>query len=180
MITLMEEKINIYSQKSYNKVVENIEIHKIPCSCEIKGNLIKYGFYKRKLKINGKYITIRIQRVYCKSCKKTHALLTKELVAYSRISTQDHLLIINAYLSQESGYNKYEEILINNELINENNIRYIVNKYIYFWKAALISLNLSLKDDIYYITKICLNKLKIQFMQIKNTVNILFSPTNIT
>lgn len=180
MITLIDEKYKPFSQKSYNKLVENIDLHSLTCSCKIKGNFIKYGTYTRMFINNGEYIAIKIQRVYCKSCKKTHALMTKELVPYSQISMLDHFLIINAYLSPEPAFNKYEEILINNELINENSIRYIINKYIHFWNAALISLNLSLKNDRIFLIKKCLTRLKIQFMQIKSTTNILFSTTNIT
>jgi len=131
MITLIDKKNKLFSQKFYNKLIQNIDIHSLSCSCNVKGHLIKHGFYNRKIKISGNYITLNIQRVLCKSCGKTHALLTKEFVPYSRISMDDHLLIIKTHLDKTSkkASKKYEDILIENELINENSIKYIILNY---------------------------------------------------
>ena len=38
-------------------------------------NLIFYGTYERNIGIYGEYYKIRIKRVQCKYCERTHALL---------------------------------------------------------------------------------------------------------
>lgn len=170
MITVISKNIKSFSQKSYDELLENINLHEISCSCHIKGNFIKHGHYNRSIKVDGKSIILNIQRLFCKSCKKTHALLPKDIVPYSQISIQDHILIIKAHLCDDS----YEDIMINNEFINENTIAYIINKYKNIWNQMLLSLNLSMKSDFYNLIFKCLNEFKRQFMQIKNTVNIYF------
>lgn len=176
MITFIGDNFKSFSQESYNKFLKDINIYELPCSCDIKGHFIKYGHYNRNIKIAGKSITLRIQRLLCKSCGKTHALLPKDLVPYSQISVHDHIFIIEAYLS----LNSYEDIMINNEFINENTISYIINKFRCVWHQALLSLDLSVKSKLDLVVSRCLIHFKRQFMQIKSTINILFSRTNIT
>lgn len=182
MITINSKIINRFSQESYNNLINEIDISSLPCSCKVKGQLIKYGFYNRRVKTKGKSIMLRIQRVLCKSCRKTHGLLQKDIVPYSQISIHDHLLIIETYLDPLSGEsnNAYEDIMIDNEFINENSIRYIINKYINFWHEALLSLYLTISNNLNLIIGTCINKFKKQFMQVKDTINILYEHNNIT
>lgn len=182
MITINNEKSNTFLQETYNELIQNIDLLSLPCSCAIKGHLIKHGSYKRTIKSKGKSFAIRIQRVLCKSCGKTHALLTKDIVPYSQISIYDHLLIIEAYLepAPSETANIYEDIMIDNECISENTIKYIINKYKNFWHQALLSLNLSINNEANFIINKCLTKFRRQFMQIKTTINILFLTNNIS
>lgn len=182
MITINSKIINRFSQEIYNNLIKDIDIFSLPCSCKVKGQFIRYGFYNRRVKTKGKSIMLRIQRVFCKSCRRTHALLQKDIVPYSQISIHDHLLIIETYLDPSSAEsnNAYEDIMIDNEFINENSIRYIINKYISFWCGSLFSLYLKISDDLNLIIRACLKKLKKQFMQIKKTVNILYEYNNMT
>lgn len=176
MITLIHEKFKCFSQNSYNKILEVINMHELPCSCKIKGQLIKHGSYHRTLKISGEKIRLKITRVICKSCNKTHALLPADIVPYSQISIHDHITIIKNHLAGESS----ESLMIENECIDENTTTYIIKKFKTFWKQALIFLGLCIKTDFNRLVSECLSNFNKQFMQIKSTVNLLGFKTYIT
>ena len=176
MITVITENFKVFSQKSYNEFLKDVNIHELPCSCNIKGQLIKHGYYKRKIKTSGNINTIKILRVKCKSCGKTHAVFPKEVVPYSQIALQDQIAIIQAHLSRES----FEIIMITNEFIEENNIKYIINNYRTYWKERLKSYRISIFDKVKSLISKCLNTFKRQFMQIKCTPNILFLQNHIS
>lgn len=176
MITVIIENFKVFSQKRYNKFLNGINIHKLPCSCNIKGQLVKHGYYKRKIKIPGQINTIKILRLKCESCGKTHAVFPKEIVPYSQIPLQDQIVIIQTYLLGES----FDTIMITNEFIEENNIKYIINNYRNYWNERLQSYKISIFDKVKVLASKCLNTFKKQFMQIKHTPNILFLKNHIS
>ena len=176
MITVIIENFKVFSQKSYNKFLDRINIHELPCSCDIKGQLVKHGYYERKIKISGQINTIKILRAKCESCGMTHAVFPKEIVPYSQIPLQDQIVIIQTYLLNES----FETIMITNEFIEENNIKYIINNYRTYWKERLKSYRISIFDKVKSLISKCLNTFKRQFMQIKCTPNILFLQNHIS
>ena len=167
MITNLNEKIKSLTQKSYNKFVKKINIHKLTCSCGRSGQLVKHGYYKRTVKNSDCKTSITILRVKCKCCNKTHAIFPECIVPYSQILLSDHISIINAYKTQSS----FDPIMIANEFIDESNIFYIIKQYLKYWKERITSFNISLDLS---IAKQCLEHFNRQFMQIKCTPNILF------
>lgn len=94
MIILYSEKINNFNEffKKYNNFV-NLPYLECP-NCN-STNIIKWGSYKRNINYLNKsiieYNIINIQRVKCKICGKTHALLPYFIVPY-RINTLDIIL----------------------------------------------------------------------------------------
>jgi len=50
MITIFAEKIKSFSQKNYNRIIDDLPFHKLSCTCEQKGCLIKHGYYNRSIK----------------------------------------------------------------------------------------------------------------------------------
>ena len=173
MITNLNIKIKYLTQDNYNKFIENIEFHKLTCSCGMSGQLIKHAYYNRHIKTPDGVITLTILRVKCKCCNKTHALFPECIVPYSQILLADHISIIKAYNNDSS----FESIMIANEFIDESNISYIIKQYLRYWKERIISFAISLDLS---ISKQCLKFFKQQFMQIKCISNILFSQTHIT
>ena len=67
-------------------------------------------------------------------------------------------------------------ILIENPNIDESNISYIKKQYSMHWKQRLLSENIQLDSSLVFQ---CFFHFKRQFMQIKCTPNILYSPTHI-
>jgi hypothetical protein len=166
MITNIAAKIKYLSQKIYSEFLDSISFHKLTCSCGISGNLIKHAYYNRSIKTPVGLVGIRILRVKCKCCGKTHAIFPECIVPYSQILLEDHIKIVIAYIENSS----FQPIMMTNLLIDESNIRYIINKYLHHWKekiaAFLIPMGINLSYD-------CLCSFKRQFMQIKCIPNIL-------
>lgn len=170
MITITSDKIKSFSQKSYNEFLEEVNIHQLSCSCGIRGHLIKHAYYNRSIKTPNGLTILRILRVICKSCNTTHAIFPTEIVPFSQIPLLDHISIIQTYHLHES----FEPIMMENEFIDESNIRYIISQYLRHWKERMVAYSLSITDDINLLVTRCLTIFKRQFMQIKCTPNILF------
>ena len=168
MITNLNIKIKHLTQNNYNKFIENINFHKLSCSCGMSGQLIKHAYYDRHIKTPDGVMTLTILRVKCKCCGKTHAIFPECIVPYSQILLANHISIINAYNNGSS----FEPIMMVNEFIDESNISYIIKQYLRYWKERIRSFTISLDLS---ISKQCLKLFKQQFMQIKCIRNILFS-----
>lgn len=170
MITIITDKIKTLNQFSYNDFLEDIEMHKLSCSCGLFGSLIKHGYYTRSIKTSSGIIPLSILRVKCRHCGRTHAVLPFLIVPYSRVLLDTHLAIITAYISKSS----FEPIMMDNEYIDEGNIKYIIKQFLRHWKERIAVFGFSVFDSIDTFSSQCLNIFKRQFMQIKRTVNILF------
>ena len=171
MITIFIKKSNSFSQNSYNQIIKHLPFHNLRCTCGQNGTLIKHAYYTRSIKVLGDLVDLKVLRVRCKSCKKTHSILPDWIVPYSRILFNDHLSIINAYLNKKS----LEPLMIENLLIDENNTKYIIKKFRQCWKERLFSYDISLDK---HLILLCFKYFNRQFMQIKSTANILFlTPT---
>ena len=144
-----------------------MDIHTLTCSCGMSGQLIKHAYYDRHIKTPNGIIILKILRVKCKCCNKTHAIFPECIVPYSQILLNDHVSIIKAYNNGSS----FDSIMLSNEFIDESNIRYIIKQYRKHWKELIISFRISLDLS---ISKQCLRHFKRQFMQIKCTPNIIF------
>ncbi len=86
--------------------------------------LICYGFYKRRIFVlnNTMFKTIKVHRLYCKSCKKTHALLPEDSVTYSPFFLKDIILFLDLDEEQE------KQFLINNPTISSCTFHFVLNK----------------------------------------------------
>ena len=169
MITILIEDCNSFSQKSYDDSLSSIQIHMMQCKCGRCGGLIRYGHYKRCLKLLGLLISIFIQRVRCSFCGKTHALIPSLIVPYSRIPREDQQEIL--LLKDQGG--SANPVLDRNCLIDEGNVRCIIHRFKRHWGERLLSLGLTLHDR---LTAACLSVYSLQFMQIRRTWNSFFSP----
>lgn len=168
MITISTKKINDFTQINYNIIIDNLHFHKLACTCGISGQLIKHSYYTRSIKKPNGSLDLRVLRVKCKSCNKTHAILLQFIVPYSQILLQDHISIINAYENKSS----FEPIMLSNLLIDESNIQYIISNYLQNWKERLIAFGIKFDKS---ISDKCFLNFGKQFMQIKRGSNILFS-----
>lgn len=173
MITVLMEDCNGFSQDLYIKLIDGLQMHMVECTCGKKGCLILFGHYRRTVKYLSNAIRLRVQRVYCRECGKTNALLPSLLVPYSQIPKRDQQEILYAMDSGSSP----EPVMERNNLIDENNIKYIFSQFKKHWKQRLLSLELSLREN---LTSPCLYAFSRQFMQIHRTRNKLCSFTNMT
>lgn len=148
-------------------MIETLPFHKLSCTCGRRGDLIKHGRYSRCVKASSESEPIKILRVLCKSCGKTHALLPEWLVPYSSILLKDHLDILNAYLAGKS----IKPIMEANPLIDESAIGYIIKQFRRHWQQRLAAFRIPLDKNIVHA---CFQTFARQLMQIKCTPNLLF------
>lgn len=173
MITTLIDDCNGFSQESYDSAINNLQLHMVECPCGKKGFLIRYGHYHRRLKHLCELLDIRIQRVLCTACGKSHALMPSLIVPYSQITQVDQQDILACV---EKGISP-EGVMQRNFLIDENNVKYIIRQFRRHWKQRILSLGLSLADA---LTIPCLRAFGRQFMQVHHTRNILCSSANMT
>ena len=152
-------------------MMDGLQLFKTQCTCGKKGCLIRYGHYKRSVRLNSVLIRLSIQRVRCSECLVSHALIPSVLVPYSQIPLHDQQQILDC---TEKGMVP-EPVMQNNLLIDENNVKYIIRQFKRHWKQRLLSAVLGIMDD---LTVPCLAVYSRQFMQIHRTRNKLCTCTN--
>lgn len=171
MITVLFKDYNTFSQDSYDSAVDELQLHTVKCTCGKSGCLIRHGHYCRQVKLMSDLLCLIVQRVRCKECGTSHALIPSVLVPYSQIPLEDQQEILECI---ENGVSP-EPVMDRNLLVDENNVKYIIRQFRKHWKQRLFSLGLSLKDQ---LTIPSLAVFSRQFMQIHRTRNILLSATN--
>ena len=171
MITVIFKECNGFSQKEYDCMVDGLQLFQVECTCGKKGCLIRYGHYRRSVKLNSAMVRLSIQRVFCTECGVSHALIPSILVPYSHVPLHDQQQILDR---AEKGKDM-EPVMENNLLIDENNVKYIIRQFKRHWKQRLLSAALAIMDD---LAQPCLSLYSRQFMQIHRTRNKLCTCTN--
>lgn len=136
MITLFYENDNIFTQDTYDKIIDQLDFLTLECpSCKHSGCLIKHAKYPRTFRMANSIITVHILRVLCKECGHTHAILLCDFVPYSQILLDDQVDILTS--------NNDEEFLSDNPNFDLSDIRYIRKQYNLYWKQRLLSRSIS-------------------------------------
>lgn len=169
MITVSVPEGKPVSQKTYDNVVNSLQLHMLTCSCGHSGCLIHHGTYQRSVITPDGKVKLSIVRVKCTECGRTHALLLSSIVPYSQISLADHVLIIQCY---EAG-NCKNKLLESNIFLDENNTKALHRRYLRFWKQRLLSESILL-NPLEQLFCRCFDVFRRQFMQIRCTFNTLF------
>lgn len=172
MITLFVEENNPITPNFYNKVLNNLQFHQLTCPCGHYGCLSVHGYYNRSVKTPAGKLTFRICRVKCECCGHTHAILLSSMVPYSQAPFSDHLSIVSNYQCGKSQHS----VMNSNPLIDEGCYRYIIRCYKTHWQEKLRSERITLMP-VWNLINSCFAFFSHQFMQIKNTPNILFLNT---
>lgn len=150
-------------------MISRIQLHLVKCPCGKSGCLIRYGYYTRKVKIMSTLISLVVQRVRCRECGHTHALIPSPLVPYSQIPMNDQQELLDCM----EKHRPLEDVMQRNILIDENNAKYIHRQFLRHWKQRLLSIGAAISDA---LTIPCLTVYSRQFMQIHRTPNILYQP----
>lgn len=178
MITYYDKSINtklqINIKEFYDKILAGLNIFSIECSCCTKGQMIKYGHYKRMLKTSDGPVSLSIQRFKCKHCGRTHAFLLSCMIPYSQIMLHDMISIIKSRSAEE-----IKNIMNHNPSIDESNISYVKRQYKMHWEQRILSEHIKM-DDGNSLSFQCFYYFDRQFMQIKCTKNQLYTLNNIT
>ena len=118
MISLFDEKFNSFDENNLknfethseqNSYIQSLmpditDIHSQVCPwCHAKNKFIKYGTYSRNISFvidnNVENYNVKVQRIMCKSCKHTHALLPNFIVPYKIMSISSIALIVQRAVS---------------------------------------------------------------------------------
>ncbi len=167
MITFPLEEYNSFSQETYDKAIDGLQINMMECKCGQRGCFTLYGHYWRHLKLLCADIHLFVQRVICRHCGKTQALMPSLIVPYSQIPKEDQQEILR--LNEEKK--PVTPVLEKNHLIDESNVRHIIRRFRQHWKERLPYMDRTLRDS---LTEPCLRTFRLQFMQIKKTFNTFF------
>ena len=151
MILISTKKFNNFSQENYDKTVSSINLYSVKCTCGCFGCLEKHGHYTRSVRFKSMRIRILVQRVRCKICGRTHAILLSFFVPYSQIPLDDQINII-IYSENKAERDK---ILEENNLIDDCEVYRIIANFKKHWKERLLSLETTFNDDV--LTKKCIN-----------------------
>lgn len=171
MITLKTDNNNPLTQKTYNQLIAGLQFHQLTCTCGHSGSLSVHAYYMRSLKAPEGKLRLRICRVVCSYCGRTHALLPSSIVPYSQIPLQAQVAIISAYETADST----ESVMNRIPSIDESNCAYIIRQYCCHWKQRLLSERIVICDT--SLVSRCFSAFFRQFMQIKSIPNILFFNT---
>ena len=141
---------------------------KSPC-CE-GGVLEKHGYYERGYKaLNGREeIRLKILRVRCSACGKTHAILLMEMIPYARAGKDIVLTVLSNFESNCPVSSILEKV---GGLVDENDLYRIIRNYKSNWKARMQSLRLSLSSfftDFASSAVLCLDSFFRHFMQMRD------------
>lgn len=150
----------------YKTTVGTIEMHQIQCpTCKTKGSFIRWGTYSRMVIGYGYEETINIQRLYCKNCLGTHAILLAFMVPYSRFIIDIHIAIAQAK-------NDDELFSICAAIGGEHYDwgRYNKRQYRKYWKERLRAHKIAFDEKIVFRV---FEKYARQYMQIRATINTL-------
>lgn len=152
-----DDELQSKVQSIYNNEIEKINYNLTKCDqCGQVGNFVIHGYYMRRIRFGRVTITIRLLRVRCKGCKRTHAIMSSDLIPYSSINTEEGYLVLRSPSINQTDPNISYETIIN-----------VHNRYRKRFKELFVMFNLSVvKDTIINITKKLIDEIKLTFLQI--------------
>lgn len=166
MITItnsFECGIEEFNQAIYDQIINKVDFKNFECNCGAKGSLVKIGSYPRFYKTTTKRICIKIQRVMCKHCGKSHAVFVECMIPASMLLLTTQLEMLRSYYNHT-----LDEFLSNYPTIDRANVTYIIKNYEQNWAKYLKKAGFTLKSKETENTRYFLEKYQIQFLQMKN------------
>lgn len=165
MILCSFNNFKFIDQKSYHLFLSGIDLGSLVCPKCGQRHLIGYGYYTRSFITASTTVQLDIQRVFCKHCHSTHALLPTFLVPYSRFPV--HVL-------SDIIINDPERMMILYQ-ISMKAVRRIRSMFHQVWSRLLPSGWRSLSTT--EITAFCCSRFERQFMQVRFLFVSIYTPT---
>lgn len=172
MITVFVQDCNHISQSFYDSVVNSLQFQQLTCSCGHSACLSVHAYYTRGVKLPSGFLRLRVCRVRCSVCGRTHAVLLSAIVPYSQIDTCDQHAICSLY--EQGG--RTAGVCDDNPSVDENNVKSVIHNYRRYWRERLRSLRIPLAP-VSGLIRSCFANYFVQFMQIHRTPNVLFPYT---
>lgn len=129
MIILSLRKSNIKFKETIQFYLNTVNFGHLECPNCHSHDLIRWGYYERNViffssdGINIENTILKIQRVMCKSCNKTHALLPLGIIPYKQFTDEviSRILLELTYNTFDNTSSKYQ---INQSIIKKWCIQY--------------------------------------------------------
>lgn len=151
------------NQDIYDDIINNVNLNTVKCSCGHYGVEL-FAYYKRYIITVSGRVYIRITRVKCPFCNRSHALLTSFIIPYSHVLLDDQIRIIKN--------DDTEELMIEKPDIDENCISRIRRNYNWRFRERLLSFGFSFEDD---VVLLCSRYFRSNFNQIRRCDYVLYS-----
>ncbi len=172
MITIFTDDYNTISQNSYDTMISSLQIHQLKCSCGHCASLVRHGSYFRTVRTSIDPVRIRITRLKCSICGRTHAVLPASLVPYSQIPLHVQKSILQIY--EDTGrQSDAASVCLEIPSVDENDIGHLSRVYRKCWLQKLKAAFLDISDEIGSLVKASFSLYSAQFMQIHKGVNLL-------
>ena len=126
------------TQNIYGKVTANLPLYRLRCSCGHAGCLVR----SRRLKTRQGTIVLRILRVKCRECGRTHAILPELVIPYSQIPAD----LQQWMLLYPLGSPELEVLMQANSDITESNVLAVRSRYRRNWKERLLTMGSKIQD----------------------------------
>ena len=149
-------KINIV-KREIKRYEEECNYGYIECPCCGSDKLISYGSYERNVVVYNTYTKIKIKRVMCKGCGKTHAIIPYFLIPYYQYEKTFIYRVCIEIINKEIGIcNLSSKVKISRQVLYQwmkvfvIHIRYLLTTLSKTLKESLKYLiNESLSNDLY-------------------------------
>lgn len=157
MIIFDASPVNVITQKLYDSLLELVFIASLECPHCHHHAFIYHGVYSRSVKDSAGLSELIVQRVRCRECGHTHALLPAFLIPYCQIALSVAVRII-----QTAGPDEKEDIMRENPSIDESDIVHVLRKWKSEWRERLRAFNIGMDS---LLTKRCILNHRRQFLQ---------------
>lgn len=95
------------NQKIYNKIICSIDFNSISCPNCAQHHWHVHAYYVRHFDFFNRSVKLRILRVICSNCNKTHSVLIEDMIPFSILSHDD---IIQALCPEIHDYLQYSHL----------------------------------------------------------------------
>lgn len=113
--------------------------------CGYGGNLHRHASYYRTVICKEITVKIKIQRVICPDCRKTHALIPSDLIPYFQHTLETIVKLLEIIKSKKTTYTKViEDLSISNPCFSLGHITFYINRF-----------NSNIKNITYYFRVYC-------------------------
>ena len=168
MITGIFKSFKGITPETYGKVTANLPLYRLCCSCGHASFLVRHGYYNRRLKTRQSTIVLRILRVKCRECGRTHAILPELIVPYSQIPAD----LQRWMLLYPLGSPELESLMQANNDITESNVLAVRARYRRNWKERLLTMGMKMQNSIADLIQRSFSIFHRQFMQIRRGINL--------
>lgn len=114
IIINLTHKINTLNQKNYNNIIFSLDFSSIECPACSSHEWQTHAYYLRYCDFFSR-LKLRVLRIRCKNCGKTHVILVQPLIPFSSLHYDDIISVLFDNRTVDSSlfyflYNKYSSL----------------------------------------------------------------------